>query len=180
MSNVNVRAVVSRTFAAFCGFVLAGLFLLAFSAAQTRQSQKFHPPEGALTAGLRETERHRAPLPELRIAQSQGSPQTVTFWVHVDHQGNVIEVREFKTDAPWPIKYSTEALVEAVRKITYQPFLRNGLAAEAWVQDEAEVGAEPVASLSVGAATFPTPVEPIFPSNFLAQAATAPAQATPW
>ena len=40
-----------------CCFCLVG---------QMRQSQKFQPPEGMLTAGLRETERHRAPLPEQR------------------------------------------------------------------------------------------------------------------
>jgi hypothetical protein len=161
VSNVKVRMVLSRASRPFCAFVVAGISMLPLSATQTRQSQKFQPPEGTLTAGLRETERHRAPLPELRIARSLGSPQTVTFWVHVDHQGNVIEVREFKTDAPWPLKYSTEALVEAVRNITYRPFLRNGVAAEAWVQDEVEVGSEPAPSaFSGGGATFPTPVEP--------------------
>lgn len=97
----------SRTCAVLCAFVSAGFFLLPLFTAQTRQSQKFQQPEGTLTAGLRETERHRVPLPELRIGRSQGSPQTVTFWVHVNPQGSVIEVREFKTDAPWPPKYST-------------------------------------------------------------------------
>ena len=151
----------SRASVVLCAFVVAGFFLLALSIAQTHQSQKFQPPEGTLTVGLRETERHRVPLPELRIARSKGSPQTVTFWVHVNPQGNVIDVREFKTDAPWPLKYSTEALVEAVRNITYRPFLRNGAAAEAWVQDEAEVGVEPAPSvLSGGGTTFPTPLEP--------------------
>ncbi|SPE32868.1 exported hypothetical protein [Acidobacteriia bacterium SbA2] len=150
----------SRTCAVLCAFVVAGFFLLPLSTAQTRRSQKFQPPEGTLTAGLRETERHRVPLPELRIGRSQGSPQTVTFWVHVNPQGGVIEVREFKTDAPWPLKYSTGALVEAVRNITYRPFFSNGAAAEAWVQDEVQVGVEPAPSvLSGGGATFPTPVE---------------------
>lgn len=107
------------------------------------QNRPFQPPEGMLTAGLRETARHRAPLPELRIGRTEGSPQNVTFWVHVDDQGNVIEAREFKTDAPWPFKYSSEALVDAIRKMTYRPFTRKGVPAEAWVQDEVEVGAEP-------------------------------------
>ncbi len=155
---MNVRAVVSRAFTAFL-LSSSGLLLLALSVALTRQGQKFQPPEGMLTAGLRETERHRAPLPELRIARSEGSPQTVAFWVHVDYQGNVIEVRDFKTDALWPLEYSTDAVVEAVRNITYRPFLRNGIAAEAWVQDEVEVGTEPERSVSSeGGATFPTPV----------------------
>jgi hypothetical protein len=146
-----------------CALLIFPSFLLAFSASvQTRQRQKFQPPEGMLTAGLRETERHRPSLPELRIARSQGFPQTVTFWVHVDDQGNVIEVCGFKTDEPWPLKYSNDALVEAVRKITYRPFLRDGVAAEAWVQDEMEVGAEPARPpvLSRAGATFPTPAEP--------------------
>jgi hypothetical protein len=71
-------------------------------------------------------------LSELRIGRTQGSPENVTFWVHVD------------------------------AKITYRLFLRNGVAAEAWVQDEMEVGAEsvPPSVLSRAGATFPTPAEP--------------------
>jgi len=135
--------------------------LLALCSAQICQSQKFQPPDGALTAGLRETERHRAPIPELRIGQNQGSSENVTFWVHVDVEGRVLEVREFKTDAPFRSKYRTDALVEAIRKITYRPFLRNGVATEAWVQDEVEVGTEPARPLSPGVGrAFPALVEP--------------------
>jgi len=153
---------VSRTsISLFYVCVIAGLFFLALSVAQIRQSQKFQPPEGTLAAGLRETERHRPPLPQQRIAGSHGSPQTVTFWVHVDDQGNVIEVREFKTDVTWPLNYSTDALVEAIRKINYQPFVRNGVPVEAWVQDQLEVGAEPVQPvLSRSGSSFPTLAEP--------------------
>ncbi|MGC0773263.1 MAG: hypothetical protein WB543_10035, partial [Candidatus Acidiferrum sp.] len=96
--------------------------LLGLCSAQICQSQKIQPPDGVLTAGLRETERHRAPIPELRIGRNQGSPENVTFWVHVDAEGRVLEVRDFKTDAPFRLKYRTDALVEAVRKITYRPF----------------------------------------------------------
>lgn len=145
----------------FYVFIITGLLLLALSAETRRQSPEFHPPEGTLTAGLRETERHHAPLPELRIAQGQGSPQTVTFWVHVDEQGNVIEVRKFKTDTSWPLKYSTDAITEAIRKISYEPFVRKGVPVEAWVQDEVEVGSAPVSPVSSGAGpTFPATVEP--------------------
>jgi hypothetical protein len=125
------------------------------------QREKFQPPEGMLTAGLRETERHRAPLSELRIGRSLGSPQNVIFWVHVDAEGRVLEVREFKTDAPFSFGYRIDTLVESVRKITYRPFFRNGVAAEAWVQDQVEIGAEPSRpELSRAGATFPTPPEP--------------------
>src|SRR4051812_38045984 len=100
----------SRTSTPFYAFVAVVSFLLAMSGAQTHQTQNLQPPEGMLTAGLRETARHRAPLPELRIGRTEGGPQNVTFWVHVDDQGNVIEVRGFTTDAPWPLKYSTNTL----------------------------------------------------------------------
>ena len=135
--------------------------LLALCSAQICQSQKFQPPDGVLTAGLRETERHRAPIPELRIGRKHGSPENVTFWVHVDAEGRVLEVRDFKTDAPFRFKYQTDALVEAIRKITYRSFLRNGVAAEAWVQDEVEVGTESARPLSSGdGRTFPALEEP--------------------
>lgn len=135
--------------------------LLALSSARICQSQKFQPPDGMLTtAGLRETERHRAPIPVLRIGRSKGSPENVTFWVHVDAEGRVLEVREFKTDAPFRFEYRTDALVEAIRKIAYHPFLRDGVATEAWVQDEVEVGTESAKPPSSGAGrTFPTLVE---------------------
>ncbi len=115
-----------------------------------------------LTAGLRETERHRGPSPELRIGRSRGGPQNVTFWVHVDDEGRVLDVREFKTDASFPFDYRTDALVESIRKITYRPFLRNGVAVEAWVQDEVEVGMEPapLAVLREAASNFPSLTEP--------------------
>jgi len=135
--------------------------LLTLCRAQICQSQKFQPPDGVLTAGLRETERHRAPIPELRIGRNQGSPANVTFWVHVDAEGRVLEVREFKTDAPFHLKYRTDALVEAIRKVTYRPFLRNGVATEAWVQDEVEVGTESARPLPPGGGrTFPSLAEP--------------------
>ena len=135
--------------------------LLTLCTAQICQSQKFQPPDRVLTAGLRETERHRAPIPELRIGRNQGSPENVTFWVHVDAEGRVLEVRDFKIDAPFRLKYRTDALVEAIRKVTYRPFLRNGVATEAWVQDEVEVGTESAKPLSPrGGRTFPSLVEP--------------------
>jgi hypothetical protein len=135
--------------------------LLALCSAQICQSQKFQPPDGVLTAGLRETERHRALIPELRIGRNQGSPENVTFWVHVDAEGRVLEVQEFKTNAPFRFTYRTDALVEAIREVTYRPFLRNGVATEAWVQDEVEVGTESARGLSPGGGrTFPALVKP--------------------
>jgi hypothetical protein len=114
-----------------------------------------------LTAGLRETERHRAPIPVLRIGLSQGSRENVAFWVHVDAEGRVLEVREFKTDAPFHFEYRTDALVEAIRRIAYRPFLRDGVATEAWVQDKVEVVTEPAKALSPGGERgFPALVEP--------------------
>jgi hypothetical protein len=134
--------------------------LLALCTGQICQSQKF-PPDGVLTAGLRETERHRSPIPELPIGRNHGSPENVTFWVHVDAEGRVLEVRDFKTDAPFRFKYQTDALVEAIRKITYRSFLRDGVATEAWVQDEVEVGAESARPPSpAGGRIFPALVEP--------------------
>lgn len=161
MSNVNVKALVSRTSTALCAFVVAVPFLLVLCGVLIHHSQKFQPPEGKLTAGLRETERHRAPLSQLAIGRTRGSPENVTFWVHVDDEGRVLEAREFKADAPFPFDYRTDALLEAVRKITYRPFFRNGVATEAWVQDQVEVGTEPeplLVSARVGA-NFPKLVE---------------------
>jgi Domain of unknown function (DUF6438) len=133
--------------------------LLALSCAHPRQ--KFQPSEGVLVAGLRETERHRAPLPELRIGWFRGSPENVTFWVHLDSQGRVLEVRDVKTDyASFPFVYRRDAVVEAVSKITYRPFLHEGVAVEAWVQDQAEVGTESAKPPSPRAGTFPTLLEP--------------------
>jgi hypothetical protein len=151
----------SRASIAFCAFVLVVPFLVCSSGAQIRPSQKFQPLERILAVGLRETERHRAPLPEMRIGRSRGSSQSVTFWVHVDDEGRVLDVRELKTDATFPFDYRPDALVESIRKITYRPFLRNGVAVEAWVQDEVEVGTEPALPVLTGAgANFPTLVDP--------------------
>ncbi len=135
--------------------------LLALAGAQIRQDQKLQPRSVTLTAGLRETERHREPIPELRVTRNHGSPEEVFFLVHVDAEGRVLEVRDFKTYAHSRFEYQTDAIVEAVRKISYRPFLRNGLAAEAWAQDEVEVGTEPERSPSpeVGR-SFPAPAEP--------------------
>lgn len=161
MSNVSVSILLSRASIAFCAFVLAVPFLVCSSGAQIRPSQKFQPPEGMLTVGLRETERHRAPLLEMRIGRSRGSPQSVTFWVHVDDEGRVLDIRELKTDTTFPFVYRPDALVESIRKITYRPFLRNGGAVEAWVQDEVEVGTEPALTVLTGAgANFPTLADP--------------------
>jgi hypothetical protein len=76
--------------------------------------------------------------------------------------GRVLEARNFETDAPFHFAYRTDALLEAVLKLTYRPFLGNGVAPEAWGQDEMEVGAEPAppSVLSRAGATFPTPAEP--------------------
>jgi Domain of unknown function (DUF6438) len=135
--------------------------LLACCSAQICQSQKFQPPDGVLTAGLRETERHRPPIRELCIARTHGSSQSVTFWVHVDVEGRVLEVREFRTDAPYRFEFPTNSVTEAIRKITYLPFLRNGVAEEAWVQDEVEAGTESDRPLSHGAGrSFPTLISP--------------------
>lgn len=161
MSNVNVSALLQRAYTAFCAFIVATPFLLTLADAHVGPSNKFQPPEGMLTAGLRETETHRAPLPELRIGRTQGSPENVTFWVHVDAEGRVLEVRDFETDSSFHFAYGTDALIEAVQKIIYRPFLREGVATEAWVQDQVEVGAEPArASAPSRGATFPRPAEP--------------------
>jgi hypothetical protein len=131
--------------------------LLALSGAQICASEKFQPPDRMLVAGLREAAWHRAPIPVLRIGRNQIEPGNVTFWAHVDAEGRVLEVREFEIDAPSPFEYRTDALVEAVRRIAYRPFVRNGVATEAWVQDEVEVGTEPAEPPSSGAgSTFPT------------------------
>ena len=73
----------------------------------------------------------------------------------------MLEVREFTTDAPFRLKYRTDALVEAIRNVTYRPFFRNGVATEAWVQDEVEVGTDSARPLSPrGGRTLPSLVEP--------------------
>ncbi len=136
-------------------------FVLTLSGAQSGRTEEFRPPKGIMTVGLRETERHRAPIPVIRIVQGESSSENVTFWVHVDEQGNVIEVRGFKIETSWPVKYSSDELSEAIHKITYQPFLRNGAPVEAWVQDEIGIGAKPMERVSSGAeASFPEPKNP--------------------
>jgi len=98
-----------------------------------------------------------------------------------DAEGRVLEVREFKTDAPFHLKYRTDALVEAIRKVTYRPFLRNGVATEAWVQDEVEVGRSLRGRCPPEAEGLSKLAEPTdFSIGFLASGVMAPAQATPW
>lgn len=150
----------SRAYTAISAFITAIPFLLVLTGAQL-PSQTFQPPEGTLAAGLRETERHREPIPELRIARNQGDKVTVTFWVHVDPTGRVLELRDFRADASYLVTYSTEAVVEALRKVTYRPFLVDGVAAEAWVQDQVQIGAQSEPPPSPAAGNFPTLEEPM-------------------
>jgi hypothetical protein len=154
---VNVR--ISTT---LCAFVIALPVLVFSPRAEIGLGQMFHPPEGILTVGLRETERHRAQIPLLRIGRIHGMPESVAFWVHVDTDGRALDAKDFRTDSSFRFAYKTDAIIEAVRKVAYRPFLRDGVATEAWVQDEVEVGAVPAPQplLSGITATFPTPAKP--------------------
>ena len=57
-------------------------------------------------------------------------PTEIEMWLHVDPQGRVVDVRAL-SDAAMPIA----PVLEAARHLRYNPFMRDGIPVEAWIQD---------------------------------------------
>ncbi len=149
--------------------LVALLALMILRADSQRPSDTpFSPPAGVLVAGLRETATHRGPIPNLRITLDRGGPARATFWVHLDSAGQVLEVKDIRTDEYRVRQFDADDLIDAIRKVVYTPFLREGNPTEAWVQDEAELLSREDAGSQVDSARkVPAPFpDPLPPTNF--------------
>jgi Domain of unknown function (DUF6438) len=80
-------------------------------------------------AGFRETATHRDAPPAVPLSQHEGMPESIELWLHLSPQGAVIDV---KAVDPTPLQTEVRS---AALHLRYAPFKRNGLPAEAWVQD---------------------------------------------
>ena len=123
----------------FAMLVAIGLSLVSLSDSQRTHVASFHPPAGVLVAGLRETATHRSSIPGLRITSDHGMPANANVWLHLDVAGRVIEVKDIETEDYLTPHYVQGELIEAIRKVTYAPFIRNGNPVEAWAQDTVEL-----------------------------------------
>ncbi len=105
--------------------------VIALSSVSTLHAQTpvFSPPPGSLIVGFRETAVHRAEPPHVRLLKDHYEPQSNELWLHVDAAGQVVEVQGLGPRTP------EIEVRDAAFKIHYSPFLRNGVPAEAWVQD---------------------------------------------
>lgn len=163
------RMSVSRPFFRNLAFFLAlVLFLVPFTDPQHTSHTPFHPPAGVLVAGLRETATHRSSISGLRITADHGGPSNANFWLHLDAAGQVLEVKDIQTEEYNHPRFNSNDLTEAIRKVIYEPFTRNGTPVEAWVQDTVELlSREDVSLLSKSlqntVTSFP---EPNPPTNF--------------
>lgn len=115
--------------------LVTGLLLVP-SDSQPQHSGPFHPPSGALVAGLRETATHRDPLPALRITSGREAPATASFWLHLDQTGHVLEVEDIRTEDYQQPHFDPSELIEAIRKVTYAPFMVKGSPQEVWAQEQ--------------------------------------------
>ena len=121
-----------------CLLILA-FFFLPLVASQHPSNVPFHPPAGALVAGLRETATHRSSIPSLRIATDHGMYSHANFWLHLDAAGHVLEVRDIQTEDFNHPRFDSNDLIDAIRKVIYVPFTRDGNPVEAWVQDTVDL-----------------------------------------
>ncbi len=98
--------------------------------AAPERTEGFQPPADALVVGLRETATHRDEPAAIPIAHYSGMMDGAELWLHVDAEGRVTEIQ--------PGIGTTAAQLATIRKaalqIHYRPFLKNGQAAQAWVQ----------------------------------------------
>lgn len=134
VSNSDMHA-----FRNFAILLVSALLLVQLPDSQRLHDAPFHPPAGALVAGLRETATHRSPIPSIRITSDHGMPANANFWLHLDASGHVLEVKDIETEDYLTPHYNPSELVEAIRKVTYAPFIRNGTPVEAWAQDTVEL-----------------------------------------
>ena len=128
-----------HAFRSFAMLVAVGLLLVPLSDSQRPHNVAFHPPAGVLVAGLRETATHRSSIPSLRITSDHGMPANANFWLHLDTAGRVLEVKEIETEDYLTPHYAPSELIDAIRKVKYTPFFRNGNLVEAWAQDTVEL-----------------------------------------
>lgn len=118
---------------AMCVLVFGALSLPP-TAAWGAAHEPFHPPQGALIAGLRETAAHRPALPPLRLSRQHDTQEDLGAWLHIDPQGRVLEAHGTdKTDVD-PAEFE-----KALRNLRYTPFTRDGVAVEVWAQDSFSV-----------------------------------------
>lgn len=89
-------------------------------------------PSKLLVVGLRETARHRGPIPPVHsVAPSKFSPADEQYvWSHVNSLGLVVDVRPISTTA-----FFTNSVERVARSVRYVPFTTKGTAVDAWVQD---------------------------------------------
>ncbi len=112
-----------------------GLLLVQLSDSQRPSHVPFHSPAGVRVSGLRETATHRRPIPSRALPQTTECPPMLTFGSILDVGGGVLEVKDIETEDYLAPHYDSRAFIEAIRKLTYAPFTRNGSPVEAWAQD---------------------------------------------
>jgi hypothetical protein len=66
-------------------------------------------------------------------------PAYANFWVHLDAAGRVLEVRDIQPEDIPHIRFDSNELIDAIRKVTYVPFTRDGNPVEAWAQDAVDI-----------------------------------------
>jgi ankyrin repeat protein len=116
-----------------CALVF-GALSLPLTASPGATHEPFHPPQGALIGGLRETAAHRPAVPPLRLSRQHDTQEDLGAWLHIDPQGRVLDVRATeKTDVD-PAEFE-----KALRNLRYTPFTRDGVAVEVWAQDSFSV-----------------------------------------
>jgi hypothetical protein len=113
---------------------LFGALSLPLTASPSAAHEPFHPPQGALIAGLRETAAHRSAVPPLRLSRQHDTQEDLGVWLHIDPQGRVLEAHGTdKTDVD-PAEFE-----KALRNLRYMPFTRDGVLVEVWAQDSFSV-----------------------------------------
>jgi hypothetical protein len=136
---ITVRRTVQMLLCKPASFLILAFLMPSPASSQRSSRAPFHPPEGILVAGLRETATHRGSMPSLRITSDRGMPSNANFWIHLDASGHVLEVRDIQTEDFYHPHFNSNDLIEAVHKVVYVPFTRNGNPVEAWVQDTVEL-----------------------------------------
>ncbi len=123
---ITVRRTVQMLLCKPASFLILAFLMPSPASSQRSSRAPFHPPEGILVAGLRETATHRGSMPSLRITSDRGMPSNANFWIDLDASGHVLEVRDIQTEDFYHPHFNSNDLIEAVHKVVYVPFTRNG------------------------------------------------------
>lgn len=137
-----------QLFRNFALLLVPALLVVKLLDSQRPHEVPFHPPAGILVAGLRETAAHRSSIPSLRITSGHGMPADANFWLHLDAAGRVLEVKDIETEDYLSPHFDPMQLIEAIRRVTYAPFTREGSPVEAWAQDTVKLLARENSSFS--------------------------------